>query len=270
MSFKLRVVSLYYPETGFPWAAPNNFVYATREPDFLYIEQEGFRLQDRSTTNYIASIPITIARNYGKVFDNFHAPDGYRTAYVRLRAISLGLPVWSEYSFAVVYRADKNFNVEPPPKQSILPQIGPYLTAEPSGDCVAPEYDPSAPVSRDRLNHWQYRLRPDEALVGPGPSKIVDVHPVFDRSLLVKECARIFGFNGVYPRHNFNPKMFSDWSLPTPPRVISWLCRQVELYLSGAWGAKDWESEYVRKTGQWVGTPSDGKSGKNFNLTEWY
>ena len=92
------------------------------------------------------------------------------------------------------------------------------------------------------------------------------VHPLLDRTLTIRECARLMGWPDDITPIGDNP--FGQIGKGICPEIGVWLAEQVKLYHEDHWKEQDWESSYDDKKGEWVGRHDPGQE-KIFNLTRY-
>ena len=92
------------------------------------------------------------------------------------------------------------------------------------------------------------------------------IHPHHHRPLTVGEIATIMGWEGKIP---VGPNPIGQIVKGIVPEIGTWLSRQAELYLTGAWGEDDWYTKYDDNKGEWVGGNAKGMREKELNLTRY-
>lgn len=112
--------------------------------------------------------------------------------------------------------------------------------------------------------HSLCRLKADGYMPVISGSSQRYVHPFEDRTITVRECARLMGWD-IAPK---GPNPFGQIGKGVCPEIGVWLAEQAKLWHEDHWGDEDWESSYCDKTGMWVGRHNPGQE-KIFNLTRY-
>lgn len=119
--------------------------------------------------------------------------------------------------------------------------------------------------------HSLHRLHPLTKMPVISGSAARYVHPMLDRCITVRECARLMGWPKEIVPIGYSP--FGQIGKGIVPAVGTWLAEQVVAYLDNEWGDADWESSYDEENGMWVGNRFEDDPikpvEKVFNLTRY-
>jgi len=115
--------------------------------------------------------------------------------------------------------------------------------------------------------HSAHRLIPEHTMPVISSSSFRFVHPIEDRTLTLRELARLMGWPPSITPVGDHP--IGQIGKGVVPAVGTWLAEQCLMYLDDAWGGEDWESSYCSKRNEWVGKwLKEDQPEKTFNLTK--
>lgn len=257
--------------------------------------------------------------------DEMFVPNGYRIAHLMINAATFGNAQHRKRYFFMAYKADRNFNINPPDVVPRHTTVGDVILipellerdAQPARFTKKTRYSPDSYIwkteeeeriikvfpqgvdmntfARHRLEivrhyfpkaarqwdrrtsempfsmHCLHRLDPEYYCPVISGSAGRFLHPTLDRSITVREAARLMGWPADVVPIGDNP--YGQIGKGVCPEVGTWLAQQALHYLNNDWGQDDWESSYDDRRGEWNGTDYTGHEikppEKTFDLTRY-